>query len=56
MFCKNCGKEVADGLKFCPACGGAMEETTPVYDATPQAYGAQQKTGFALDAQKKKNT
>lgn len=54
MFCKNCGKEVADGLKFCPACGGAMEETTPVYDATPQAYGAQQKTGFALDAQKKK--
>ena len=21
MFCKNCGKEIADGVKFCPECG-----------------------------------
>ena len=30
MFCKNCGKEVADGTKFCPNCGaqiGAAAQT-----------------------------
>lgn len=21
MFCKNCGKEIADNVKFCPECG-----------------------------------
>ena len=21
MLCKNCGKEIADGVKFCPECG-----------------------------------
>lgn len=25
MFCGNCGKEVADDLKFCPHCGNAMD-------------------------------
>lgn len=24
MFCRNCGKEVADGVKFCPGCGTPM--------------------------------
>ncbi|MDE5613484.1 MAG: zinc-ribbon domain-containing protein [Treponemataceae bacterium] len=24
MFCKNCGKEIEDGAKFCPACGTAQ--------------------------------
>ena len=25
MYCKNCGKEVADGTKFCPDCGQPIE-------------------------------
>ena len=24
MFCSNCGKEIADGAKFCPECGKAV--------------------------------
>lgn len=28
MFCRNCGKEIADGDKFCGFCGFEMEETT----------------------------
>lgn len=24
MICKNCGNQVADGMKFCPECGSAM--------------------------------
>ena len=24
MFCANCGKEIPDNLKFCPACGAAI--------------------------------
>ncbi len=26
MFCKNCGSQVEDGVKFCPNCGADMEE------------------------------
>lgn len=32
MFCKHCGKEVKDGVKFCPSCGGSIE----VVDGTTQ--------------------
>lgn len=28
MFCKNCGKELADGVKFCPECGTNQKEST----------------------------
>jgi len=28
MFCKNCGKEVADGMKFCDGCGSPLEQPT----------------------------
>jgi len=28
MFCKNCGKELADNERFCSQCGAAQEETT----------------------------
>ena len=27
MFCKTCGKEVADGIKFCPACGSELNNS-----------------------------
>ena len=26
MFCKNCGKQVSDGAKFCPDCGTRLDE------------------------------
>lgn len=25
MFCKNCGKELEEGIKFCPKCGTAVD-------------------------------
>ena len=25
MFCKNCGKEIADGARFCASCGASVE-------------------------------
>lgn len=27
MFCKNCGHELADRMKFCPSCGVAVENS-----------------------------
>lgn len=29
MFCKNCGKEIEDGTKFCPHCGTSIAADTP---------------------------
>ena len=34
MFCNKCGKEIADGAKFCPSCG-ATQGSAPV---VPQPY------------------
>jgi uncharacterized membrane protein YvbJ len=30
MFCKNCGKQIEDGSKFCPECGMAQYGHQPV--------------------------
>ena len=30
MTCKKCGREIADGIKFCPNCGQAVVEETTV--------------------------
>ena len=30
MFCKNCGKQIADDAKFCPECGTSNETATSV--------------------------
>ena len=27
MFCKNCGQEINDGIKFCAGCGNKVENT-----------------------------
>lgn len=44
MFCNKCGKEVNDGVKFCPYCGSSIEsnpvaapvvESQPVVEAEP---------------------
>ena len=33
MFCKFCGKEIEEGAKFCPACGGIItNEDTPIVE------------------------
>ena len=29
-YCKNCGKEIDDGTKFCPDCGATLEEQPQV--------------------------
>ncbi|MDY3974523.1 MAG: DUF805 domain-containing protein [Veillonella caviae] len=37
MFCNQCGKQVADGVKFCPACGNQFKQNTSVSQpAQPQ--------------------
>ena len=28
MYCKHCGKPIADDSKFCQHCGGLLEYTT----------------------------
>ena len=29
MFCVNCGKEIQDGVAFCPECGTTQQGATP---------------------------
>ena len=38
-FCSNCGKELENGVKFCPACGTA---TAPAAQAAPAAPAAEE--------------
>lgn len=30
MYCKHCGKQIADDSKFCQHCGGSQEDTTTI--------------------------
>lgn len=43
-FCRNCGNQVSDGIKFCPKCGQAVDGTSQqqVYQQPNQAYQQQQ--------------
>lgn len=41
MFCKNCGKEIADGSKFCTQCG-YRTDTVPEVPVTPVASVVEQ--------------
>ena len=43
MFCRNCGKEVADGQKFCSFCGANISPTHEAYDAAKQAFNNAEK-------------
>lgn len=50
IFCKNCGTQIDDGLKFCPACGQAVEDAGDVFDGSfdnSQTYNAQPDQQFA---------
>ncbi len=40
MFCKKCGNEIKDGVKFCAKCGTAVNSVLPV-QATPVSTGSQ---------------
>lgn len=41
MFCKNCGKQLADGVKFCANCGTSIDgANAPVAPAAPTAQAA----------------
>jgi len=31
MFCRNCGKEIADNAKYCPSCGISLTDREDVY-------------------------
>lgn len=35
MYCPNCGKQLAEGSKFCPECGRATGEAPPPAKAAP---------------------
>lgn len=60
MYCRNCGKELADGVRFCPECGeqvtdGDMEQKKEVYGSEPQfqpdnsnTQMRMMKTGFLI--------
>jgi len=38
--CTNCGKEMADDIKFCTECGTAIEEAAPAAETAAMAGGA----------------
>lgn len=48
MVCKNCGKELPEGTKFCVSCGKPCEEAAPQAAAT-QADAAAQGTAEASE-------
>lgn len=35
MFCRNCGRKVPDGAKFCPGCGTSLQEPEEKKDLEP---------------------
>jgi len=41
MLCKNCGKEIPEGNKFCPNCGSPAAEPNPAQQTTPQPDAGQ---------------
>ena len=50
-FCKNCGTQLGDGIKFCVKCGAKQDEA-PAQGAAPQAqYQAPQAQYQAPQAQ-----
>ena len=38
MFCRNCGKELTDGMKFCPVCGTAVNRTGEFRDTVDRMF------------------
>ena len=46
MFCSSCGKEIADGVRFCPACGAAVDNQTGGTVSMPEQQKVQEKGIF----------
>lgn len=42
IFCKNCGSQIDDNLKFCPACGQAVENAGGAMGGQPNMQQPQQ--------------
>ena len=36
MFCRNCGRQLPDGMAFCPQCGAAQAKQGYVYTGEPK--------------------
>ena len=36
MFCKNCGRQLPDGIAFCPQCGASQAKQGYVYSGEPK--------------------
>ena len=44
MYCYNCGKEIAETVKFCPYCGAEQKQPQqPVQQQEPQPQPIQQQ-------------
>ena len=41
MFCRSCGKEMADNAVFCPSCGAPIRGAAPMSSAATQWQPAQ---------------
>ena len=54
MFCSNCGKEIADGIKFCPECGqeigGKPKSENALTGIAKAASEAKKKASEKLEA------
>lgn len=50
MFCSNCGREIADGSRFCSACGAP--QTSEVQEFTPKLRVIRELNGIKFDALK----
>lgn len=51
MFCKNCGKEIKDGIKFCPNCGAPTVNENAEMDSNESQFV---KTGKKINNAYKK--
>lgn len=54
MFCIHCGKEIADGAKFCNFCGKSQESNSQTLASTTESTSSMTSGTVAASAQKKK--
>lgn len=40
MFCKKCGNELKDGIRFCPKCGEPAPNVTPICKENAEDFGS----------------
>ena len=43
MYCKHCGKQIADDSKFCQHCGGSQEDTTTTFSTEVKSDSPKQE-------------